>query len=346
MYYRDNELPVFKSDYSKYIVDYIKHMRANGFKYNSTTCYVFLRFDKFLIENNYDLTVPVGKIIDEWLKLFDLISLVSKKSYYNIIYSFFVYLNKVDNIQIPEKIFFKKHERFIPYIFDDDEITKIFDKAYNQIPNSDDKITYQSFYCLLCLYYGCGLRKNEALNLKVKDYNLETGVITIWKGKNNVSRIIPLSESINKNIMILMELNSYSDNDDFIFKEHNQKKFRTHILYKMFKSLLKKAGIALRFDGKSQRIHDLRHTFAINALKQMEIKGYDTYASLPLLSVYMGHKSVLETEYYLKFTKSEYTDVINKINEFSFNIYNNEVEYEEWFHSLFDKVFCRTSPIN
>ena len=66
----------------------------------------------------------------------------------------------------------------------------------------------------MCLYYGCGLRKNEALNLKVRDYNLETSSITIWKSKNNVSRIIPLSESINKNIMILMELNSYSDNDD------------------------------------------------------------------------------------------------------------------------------------
>lgn len=329
MYYRDNELPVFKSAYSKYIIDYIKHMRANGFKYNSTTCYVFLRFDKFLIVNGYDLKTPVGKIIDEWLMLFNTISPSSKKNYYNVIYSFFVYLSKINSKNIPERLFFKKVEKFIPYIFDDNEIHKLFKKAYDQIPDNSDKITYQSFYCLLCLYYGCGLRKNEALNLKVRDYNLETSSITIWKSKNNVSRIIPLSESINKNIMILMELNSYSDNDEFIFKEHNQKFFRTHVLYKMFKDLLKKAEIPLRFDGKSQRIHDMRHTFAINALKQMEIKGYDTYASLPLLSVYMGHKSVIETEYYLKFIKSEYMDVINKINEYSFNIYNNEVEYEE-----------------
>lgn len=329
MYYQDDELPVLKSDYSKYIINYIKHMRANGFKYNSTTCYVFLRFDKFLIENDFDLTVSIDKIIDEWLKLFDSISLVSRKSYYNIIYSFFVYFGKIDNRNIPERLFFKKVERYIPYIFDKNEINELLKKAYAQIPNSNEKITYQSFYCLLCLYYGCGLRKNEALNLKVKDYNLETGSITIWKSKNNVSRIIPLSESINKNMIILMETNSYLDNDDFIFKEHNQKFFRTHVLYKMFKDLLKKAEIPLRFDGKSQRIHDMRHTFAINALKQLEIKGYDTYASLPLLSVYMGHKSILETEYYLKFTKSEYDDVIEKINEYSCNIYNNEVGYEE-----------------
>ncbi len=71
---------------------------------------------------------------------------------------------------------------------------------------------------------------------------------------------------------------------------------------KYYKELLEKAIIPVRYDGKRQRIHDLRHTFAVNSLKQMEQKGFDLYTSTSVLSVYLGHKSI--TEHRILFTSS------------------------------------------
>ena len=70
------------------------------------------------------------------------------------------------------------------------------------------------------------------------------------------------------------------------------KHFKDRILYEMYHQLLKDAHIPIRYDGKRQRIHDLRHLFAIKSLKQMEDKGFDLYTSLPILSVYLGHKHI------------------------------------------------------
>ena len=54
----------------------------------------------------------------------------------------------------------------------------------------------------------------------------------------------------------------------------------------MYHSLLKNAGIPDREDGRVHRLHDVRHTFCVYALEQMQEKGFDTYTSLPLLSVH------------------------------------------------------------
>jgi integrase/recombinase XerD len=53
--------------------------------------------------------------------------------------------------------------------------------------------------------------------------------------------------------------------------------------------------------GKLPRVHDLRHTFAVHALLRWYRDGVNVQAKLPILSTYMGHASVLNTQYYLRF---------------------------------------------
>ena len=79
--------------------------------------------------------------------------------------------------------------------------------------------------------------------------------------------------------------------------------FATGTLYDAFHALLKEAGIPKRTDGRFQRLHDIRHTFCVHTLEQMQEKGFDLYTSLPLLCAYLGHKHVKETEYYLHFVE-------------------------------------------
>ncbi len=64
--------------------------------------------------------------------------------------------------------------------------------------------------------------------------------------------------------------------------------------------LLQECGIVTS-KGRLPRIHDLRHSFAVNALLRWYRAGADVEAKLPLLATYLGHGSAVSTHYYLHF---------------------------------------------
>jgi integrase len=57
-------------------------------------------------------------------------------------------------------------------------------------------------------------------------------------------------------------------------------------------------------DGRRPRIHDLRHSFALQALMRWYREGVDVQSRLPHLALYMGHVSIKSTAYYLRFVPS------------------------------------------
>lgn len=52
-------------------------------------------------------------------------------------------------------------------------------------------------------------------------------------------------------------------------------------------------------EGRLPRIHDMRHSFAVQALCRWYRAGVDVQAKLPGLATYMGHVSIVSTQYYL-----------------------------------------------
>jgi integrase len=72
------------------------------------------------------------------------------------------------------------------------------------------------------------------------------------------------------------------------------------ILTRSLQPLLEKCGIVTA-KGKPPRIHDPRHSFAVNALLRWYRAGADVDAKLPLLATYLGHGSAVSTHYYLHF---------------------------------------------
>ena len=162
-----------------------------------------------------------SNIIDEWLKISPTIK--AKTKYFLDILGFCKYLNALGykNIIIPN--YYDYHisysKDFIPYIFSSDEINIIFKMAKNNILKFNDKLNYKTFYTLISLYYTCGLRCSEALNIKYKDYNFKTKELTIL-GKNNVARLIPLNESVSNVLESYINKNEYLNSDSFIFFCH------------------------------------------------------------------------------------------------------------------------------
>lgn len=245
--------------------------------------------------------------------------------FHSAISSFCNYLriNSYENIIQPETPNITYKSQFIPYIFNETEIEKIFKILSEDIANNKTDISRKYFYTLFCLFYGAGLRHMEALKLKKEAYNYETKTITINESKNNVSRLTPLTDSIAYHIEFFLE----DVIDGYIFYPELTREQAKNRDYYYFHSVLKRAKIPVRYDGKRQRIHDLRHTFCINALKQMEDKDFDLYVSLAILSTYLGHKHIYETEYYLRMVKSEGEKVSDEVQKYTNLLYDNNKEY-------------------
>lgn len=170
---------------------------------------------------------------------------------------------------------------------------------------------------IIRLLYGTGLRISEALSLKNRDVDLEKRSIHIRKGKNGEERLAPLSDTLTE---VLKQYLHYRDKipvphicdvNGFFFVSPNGTYCRSCSVYTWFRKVLAESGIPFQGDHKGPRVHDLRHTFAVHSLVKMSKSGMDLYYSLPLLSVFLGHKSLGATEHYVRLTSEMYPNILN-----------------------------------
>jgi integrase len=81
-------------------------------------------------------------------------------------------------------------------------------------------------------------------------------------------------------------------------------------VYENFHHIIMKAGILYKGGNQGPNIHGIRHTCCVHAMRKMIHKGKDMYCCLPVLSTFMGHKHVLDTEMYIHLTKDMYPELM------------------------------------
>lgn len=319
------KIPEFHSIFSQELHDLIIYKRNCGLKYGRTNVHMCIKLDEYFTSIHLDEKVIDYEVYDGWMKTIKTFTSSTRLRYHSAISSFCDYLriNSYDNIIQPESTNIAYKSKFVPYIFNKTEIDKMFSILSEEInQNPENNISKKYFYTLLCLFYGAGLRHMEGLKIKKKDYDHSTKTITVNEGKNGVSRLIPLSDSIAYHLDKI----SQKVDEGYIFYPELSRETAKARDYYYFHDILKKAMIPARYDGKRQRIHDLRHTFCINSLKQMEKRGFDLYTSLSVLSAYLGHKHIYETEYYLRMVKSEGECVSEEAQYYMNLLYNEKKE--------------------
>src|SRR5215831_7400682 len=71
-------------------------------------------------------------------------------------------------------------------------------------------------------------------------------------------------------------------------------------IHRTFYALSRQIGLRGLSDSHGPRLHDMRHRFATNTLVQWYRSGQDPERRLPLLSAYLGHVHVADTQWYLE----------------------------------------------
>jgi integrase len=198
---------------------------------------------------------------------------------------------------------------FTPHIYTTSELKRIFEQAdllpfYPNCPNRGPVASL-----LFRMLYGCGLRISEALNLTMRDVDLNGGVLTVWNSKFGKNRYVPMSPELTERCRqyVARTRNGVPENAPF-FPAPDGGYYSKRAIYSTFRRILENAGIPCTEQGP--RIHDFRHTFSVHCLKKWILAGRDMNAALPVLSAYLGHKDLSGTQGYLRLTADMYPDII------------------------------------
>ncbi len=209
-----------------------------------------------------------------------------------------------------------KVPKYTPYIFSDKEMVALFTQVDACRYCPEVPLRHKIMPLLFRLLYSCGLRISEALNLRLKDVDLETGVLTIINGKFNNDRLIPIESNLLRRCRYYTEeVHLFFDDKTYFFPAPNGKAITRGNAYKNFRRFLWQARISHGGWGKGPRLHDIRYTFCVHCLRQWVFQGKDLAAYLPILQTYLGHKSFSDTAKYLSLTAELYPDITTKVEK-------------------------------
>ncbi len=316
----------FKGPFKDIIPLYIKYKQSQGYKYEAGIQQLKSLDEYFRVNGCTSVTITEELAIKYCSRKNEKESsnTIYKRQHLIREFALFLQENGYNDIFVYNYEYIKETSTFVPYIFTDEEIKKIFNfinsnDIKDELRMNDDNFN-QNFRMIIKILYCCGARKNEILHLKLEDIDFNQKAIFIKESKNYCSRTVPLSETLFQDLKKHIDSINLTCND-YIFKKSNGRIYDKHFSEK-FKLILKKLNIATE-TGNSPRLHDLRFTYAVKALEKMQDEGMDIYYTLPILSVYMGHKNVKSTEYYLKYTKTVRNKIADKMANFNSEVFLN-----------------------
>jgi site-specific recombinase XerD len=141
---------------------------------------------------------------------------------------------------------------------------------------------------MLAVYYGCGLRRSEGINLDVKDILLERNLLYVRKGKNYKERYVPMTEAVKEDVKNYIEFvrpTLIQRDTHALFLNQSGVRFTGESMICRLHKLKEKAGI-----DKDAGLHSLRHSIATHLLQSgMELEK---------IKQFLGHSSLESTQIY------------------------------------------------
>ena len=147
---------------------------------------------------------------------------------------------------------------------------------------------------MLSIFYGCGMRRNEGVQLLVDDIHFEKQYIHVKKGKNYKERLVPINKT---NLQTIQEylydarpfLLKGNRNTEAFFISAKATKADGYSLLLRLKVMIQKTGNAV-LQQKEIGLHTLRHSIATHLLQ--------SGMSLENIAKFLGHASLESTQIY------------------------------------------------
>lgn len=200
----------------------------------------------------------------------------------------------------PTDVLPRRRRRPNPYLCGDQDIAALMEATVTlRFPFR--RATYRTLIGLLAV---TGVRVGEAIALDRDDIDWTGGYLVVRDGKPGAPRELPLHETT------LDALAAYACLRDRHWRRPKAPAFflssaGTRLLYdnvnRTFHRLVRHAGLPIR-GTRTPRVHDVRHSFAVNTVVDWYRAGIDVAAHMSDLSAYLGHAAPEGTYWYLTAT--------------------------------------------
>jgi integrase len=195
-------------------------------------------------------------------------------------------------------------KRARPYLYSDDEIRSLLRAALDMPCRYErGELRAWTYHCLFGLLSVSGLRLGEARNLKLQDVDLEAALLTVRGAKFGKSRLVPLHASTcNVLADYIARRNRHwraRPVSSYLFVSSWGNRLDSADIHRTFYALSRQIGLRGLADSHGPRLHDMRHRFATNTLVRWYRSNQDPERRLPILSAYLGHVHVADTQWYL-----------------------------------------------
>ena len=292
-------------------------------------------FDDYLYNINHTEKSIDESIVEGWIKEISKgISINTTSGYIHYIRQLLLFL--IDNgydCFIPKTI--RKKDIYVPYLYTDQDIEKIFKIADSfTAPHAVKNIYIENeMPLLLRLLFCCGLRVGETIHIKVGDIDFQRNLIILRVTKKYKQRLVPFDERLSEIIYLYcVAMEILNDSEAYLFPSTDKyTPITSNSVGNYYRIIRKKAGIINSRPSKNGRgacLHCFRHTFALRSFDKNERRGISHRESVPFLSTYLGHDSLYETEKYLKYSGDYFGDALTKFESFAGDLFPEVSIYE------------------
>jgi integrase/recombinase XerD len=153
--------------------------------------------------------------------------------------------------------------------------------------------------CLLAVIYSCGLRRSEAIRLKIEDIDSKRMLIKIRGAKGGKDRYVQLSEGL---LALLRQYYSKYKPRIWLFEGQAGSYYGSESISNLVKTAARRAGIKKRVYP-----HILRHSYATHQLEQ----GVD----IRFIQQWLGHESLKTTQRYTHVSEHNFKNFKNPLDE-------------------------------
>ncbi len=200
----------------------------------------------------------------------------------NVINRYSAFLEKTKKQKLAvNKIIVEREIKTEKVIFNQLEIQQLFSSIDGHSPSGlFDK-------AMLSIYYGCGLRSKEGINLEPKEIDYNKGLLYIKPSKNYQSRYVPMSQKVIADLKEYVEFarEIINTESNYLLVGKTKPQVTGQYLNSRLKKLMNKANIT-----KKASLHSLRHSIATHLLQQgMELE---------YIGNFLGHKRLDSTQIY------------------------------------------------
>src|SRR5438309_2970925 len=191
----------FQSILAPFMDQFLQEKHACGYTYHEPIRMLH-RFDDFLVQQGLATVELPRSVARNWLAKKPHESARTQQYRITVVRQFSTFLLRAGYpAYVPDSTLAARNpSTFVPRMLSDEELRKFFHAVDALEPTARSPLRHLIMPEVFRLLYGCGFRVNEVLKLRVRDVDLNQGIITVRQGKFRKDRLVPPALSLVKRL--------------------------------------------------------------------------------------------------------------------------------------------------